>query len=137
MGSQVTLEAWKTFGSAYVRQRKESCSSSVTVLHSLFFDSFMKPDDTNVALLRIEDKAKYEDAITYIYAGSDPAAVHKPITIYKEKNSNSFLVAGRYAGVTETYLKYKPLNAEEQKTVADKLGAGKIIRFLSVDKATQ
>lgn len=92
----------------------------------------MKPDESNVALLRIEDKAKYEDAITYIYAGTDPAAVHKPITIYKEKNSNSYLVAGRYTGVTETHLKYKPLNPDEQKIVAEKLGAGKIIRFLPV-----
>ncbi|HYB84959.1 MAG TPA: hypothetical protein VED86_06485 [archaeon] len=93
----------------------------------------MKPDESNVALLRIEDKAKFEDAITYIYAGTDPAAVHKPITIYKEKNSNSYLVAGRYTGVTETHLKYKSLNAEEQRIVAEKLGAGKIIRFLPVE----
>ena len=93
----------------------------------------MKRDDANVALLKIEDKAKYEDAITYIYAGSDPAAVHKPITIYKEKNSNVYLVAGRYTGVTETHLKYKPLNAEEQNIVTEKLGAGKIIRFLTSD----
>ena len=91
----------------------------------------MKPDDTNVALLKIEDKAKFEDAITYIYAGTDPAAVHKPITVYKEKISNSFLVAGRYTGVTETHLKYKPLNAEEQKVVTEKMGSGKIVRFLA------
>jgi len=93
----------------------------------------MKPVDANVALLKIEDKARYEDAITYLYAGSDPAAVHKPITIYKEKNSNAYLVAGRYTGVTETHLKYKPLNAEEQKLVIEKLGSGKIIRFLTSD----
>jgi len=93
----------------------------------------MKPDDANVALFKIGDKAKYEDAITYLYAGSDPAAVHKPITIYKEKNSNAYLVAGRYTGVTETHLKYKPLNAEEEKLVIEKLGAGKIIRFLTSD----
>ena len=96
----------------------------------------MKPDDEKVALLRIEDKAKYDDAITYIYAGTDPAALHKPITIYKEKNSSSYLVAGRYTGVTETHLRYKPLNAEEQKIVTEKLGAGKIVRFLSIDTAT-
>lgn len=93
----------------------------------------MKTDDSNLVLLKIEDKARYEDAISYIYAGTDPAAVHKPITIYKEKNSNSYLVAGRYAGATETHLKYKSLNAEEQQIVAEKLGAGKIIRFLSVE----
>jgi hypothetical protein len=91
----------------------------------------MKPEDATVALLKIEEKGKYEDAITYIYAGTDPAAVHKPITIYKEKNSNTYLVAGRYTGVTDTHLKYTPLNAEEQKIVTEKLGAGKIIRFLS------
>lgn len=96
----------------------------------------MKPVDGNVALLNIEDKAKFEDAITYIYAGTDPAAVHKPITVYKEKNSNSYLVAGRYTGVTETHLRYKPLNVEEQKIVAEKLGAGKIIRFLSAESVT-
>lgn len=96
----------------------------------------MKPVDGNVALLNIEDKAKFEDAITYIYAGTDPAAVHKPITVYKEKNSNSYLVAGRYTGVTDTHLKYKPLNVEEQKIVAEKLGAGKIIRFLSAESVT-
>jgi hypothetical protein len=93
----------------------------------------MKPEDATVALLKIEEKGKYEDAITYIYAGTDPAAVHKPITIYKEKNSNAYLVAGRYTGVTDTHLKYKPLNVEEQKIVTEKLGAGKIIRFLSAD----
>lgn len=96
----------------------------------------MKPVDGNVALLNIEDKARFEDAITYIYAGTDPAAVHKPITVYKEKNSNSYLVAGRYTGVTDTHLKYKPLNVEEQKIVAEKLGAGKIIRFLSAESVT-
>ncbi len=96
----------------------------------------MKPVDGNFALLKIEDKAKFEDAITYIYAGTDPAAVHKPITVYKEKNSNSYLVAGRYTGVTEAHLKYKPLNVEEQKIVAEKLGAGKIIRFLSAESVT-
>ena len=94
----------------------------------------MKPDETNVVLLKIEEKARYEDAITYLYAGTDPAAVHKPITIYKEKNANAYLVAGRYTGVTETHLKYKPLNQEEQKIVTEKLGAGKIIRFLSPEK---
>jgi len=95
----------------------------------------MKLDDARVALLKIEDKAKYEDAITYIYAGTDQAAVHKPITIYKEKNSNSYLVAGRYTGVTEAYLKYRSLTAEEQRIVTEKLGGGKIIRFLSIDSA--
>ena len=95
----------------------------------------MKADDSNIALLKIDEKAKYEDAITYIYAGTDPAAVHKPITVYKEKNTNSYLVAGRYSGVTDTHLKYKALNAEEEKIVAEKLGAGKIIRFLSVEHA--
>jgi len=93
----------------------------------------MKAEDAHIALLKIEDKAKYEDAITYIYAGTDPAAVHKPITIYREKNSSGYLVAGRYVGVTETHLKYKPLDAEEQRVVVEKLGAGKIIRFLGAD----
>jgi len=107
---------------------------AVTVLPSLASQGRMKPDETNVVLFKIEDKAKYEDAITYLYAGTDPAAVHKPITIYKEKNANAYLVAGRYTGVTETHLKYKPLNQEEQKIVTEKLGAGKIIRFLSPEK---
>ena len=96
----------------------------------------MKPDETNMALFKIEDKAKYDDAITYLYAGTDPAAVHKPITIYKEKNASAYLVAGRYSGVTETHLKYKPLNQEEQRIVTEKLGAGKIIRFLTAEQAT-
>lgn len=95
----------------------------------------MKPADPNVALLKIEDKAKFEDAITYIYAGTDPAAVHKPITIYKEKNANSYLVAGRYVGVTDTHLKYKALNAEEQRIVTEKMGSGKIVRFLASESA--
>jgi len=108
---------------------------SVTVLHSHLAGSLMQPNDAKVALLRIEDKAKYEDAITYIYAGTDPAAVHKPITIYKEKGSNSYLVAGRYSGVTGTHLKYKTLDTDEQKIVTEKLGAGKIVRFLTIDNA--
>ena len=91
----------------------------------------MKPEDTNVVLLKIEDKSKFEDSMTYLYAGTDPAAVHKPITIYKEKNANAYVVAGRYVGVTETHLKYKPLNEEEQKVVVEKLGSGKVVKFLT------
>ena len=106
---------------------------SVTVLLLRSTVGAMKAEDAHIALLKIEDKAKYEDAITYIYAGTDPAAVHKPITIYREKNSSGYLVAGRYVGVTETHLKYKPLDAEEQRVVVEKLGAGKIIRFLGAD----
>jgi len=96
----------------------------------------MKPDDSQLMLLRIEDKAKYEDAISYLYAGTDPEAVHKPITIYKEKNANAFLVAGRYASATDTHLKYKPLNEEEKKVVVEKLGPGKVIKFLSNETAS-
>jgi len=82
-------------------------------------------------LLKIEDKQKYEDNVTYIYAGTDAAAVHKPITVYKEKNASAYLVAGRYEGFSETHLKYKPLTEEERKVVVEKLGSGKIVRFLS------
>jgi hypothetical protein len=91
----------------------------------------MKVDESQLVSLKVEDKSKYEDAITYMYAGTDPAAVHKPITIYKVKNANAYLVAGRYASATDTDLKYKPLNEEEQKIVVEKLGSGKIIKFLS------
>lgn len=91
----------------------------------------MKVDESQLVLLRIEDKTKYEDAISYLYAGTDPAAVHKPITIYKEKNANAYLVAGRYAATSDTHLKYKPLNEEERKIVVEKLGSGKIVKFLS------
>lgn len=91
----------------------------------------MKANEPTLVLLSVEDKKKYEDAITYLYAGTDPAAVHKPITIYKERNANAYLVAGRYAGANDTHLKYKPLNDEEQKIVVEKLGSGKIVRFLS------
>ena len=97
--------------------------------------SGMKPDESQLVLLSIEDKKKFEDATTYIYAGSGAAAVHKPITVYKEKNANAYVVAGRYAGVTETHLKYKPLNEEERKLVAEKLGSGKIVKFLSNEPA--
>ncbi len=90
----------------------------------------MKPAETNLALLKIEDKQKFEDSVTYLYAGNDPAALYKPITVYKEKEANAYVVAGRYAGVTETHLKYKRLNEEERKIVAEKLGSGKIIKFL-------
>ncbi len=91
----------------------------------------MKVDESQLVLLRIEDKTKYEDAISYLYAGTDAAAVHKPITIYKEKNANAYLVAGRYTATSDTHLKYKPLNEEERKIVVEKLGSGKIIKFLS------
>jgi hypothetical protein len=91
----------------------------------------MQSDDAQLLLLRIEDKQKYEDLVTYIYAGSDAAAVHKPITVYKEKNASAYLVAGRYAGFTGTHLKYKPLNEDERKIVVEKLGSGKIVKFLS------
>lgn len=91
----------------------------------------MKTDDSQLVLLKIEDKQKFEDSTTYIYAGTDPAAVHKPITVYKEKNPSAYLVAGRYVGVTDTHLKYKPLNEEERKIVVEKLGTGKLVKFLS------
>ena len=54
----------------------------------------MKTDDSQPLLLKIEDKKKYEDSVIYVYAGTDPAAVHKPITVYKEKNASAYLVAG-------------------------------------------
>lgn len=96
----------------------------------------MQPDDSQLLLLKIEDKKKYEDTVTYIYAGSDAAAVHKPITVYKERNASAYLVAGRYVGVSETHLKYKPLSEEECKIVLEKLGASKIVRFLSNEPLT-
>jgi hypothetical protein len=91
----------------------------------------MKVDDSQLLNLRIEDKKNYEDTVTYIYAGSDPRAIHKPVTVYKEKNAGAYLVAGRYAGVDETHLKYKRLNEEERRLVVEKLGTGKIVKFLS------
>lgn len=99
-------------------------------------ESYMQPDDSQLLLLKIEDKKKYEDTVTYIYAGSDVAAVHKPITVYKERNASAYLVAGRYVGVSETNLKYKPLSEEECKIVLEKLGASKIVRFLSNEPLT-
>jgi len=96
----------------------------------------MKVDESQLVQLKIDDKKKYEDAITYIYAGTDPAAVHKPITVYKEKNANAYLVAGRYAAATDTHLKYTPLNEEDRKIVAEKLGSGKVIKFLSKEAAS-
>ncbi len=97
----------------------------------------MKVDESQLVLLKVEDKARYEEAFTYVYAGTDPAAVHKPITIYKEKNANAYLVAGRYVGATDTHLKYKRLTEQEQKLVAEKLGSGKIIKFLSNEAPLQ
>jgi hypothetical protein len=90
----------------------------------------MKRDESPVGLLKISDKQKYEDNVTYIYAGSDPSAVHKPITVYKEKNASAYLVAGRYSGFTETHLKYEQLTDEERRLVVEKLGSGKVVRFL-------
>jgi hypothetical protein len=97
----------------------------------------MKLDDSQLALLKIEDKKKFEDAITYVYAGTGPDAVHKPITIYKERNASAYLVAGRYVGVNETHLKYKPLSDEERRIVVEKLGTGKIVKFLAKESPVQ
>jgi len=91
----------------------------------------MKRDDSSALLLRIEEKSKYEDTITYIYAGSDSSAAYKPITVYKERNASAYLAAGRYVGATDTHLKYKPLTEDERKIVVEKLGPGKIVKFLS------
>ena len=91
----------------------------------------MQSDNSGPLLLSIVEKSKYEDTITYIYAGDDMAAVYKPITVYKERNANAYLVAGRYVGFTETHLKYKPLTEDERKIVVEKLGSAKIVRFLS------
>jgi hypothetical protein len=90
----------------------------------------MKVDDSKLALLKIEDKQRYEDSVTYMYAGSDPSAAHKPITVYKEKNANAYLVAGRYAGFDGMHLKYKPLTDEERKIAVEKLGTSKLVKFL-------
>ncbi len=97
----------------------------------------MKVDESQLVLLKVEDKAKYEDAISYMYAGTDAAAVHKPITIYKEKNASAYVVAGRYFGASETHLKYKSLTEEERRIVVEKLGSGKIIKFLSNETTQQ
>ena len=110
--------------------------TAANVLRTSDTGSRMKVDDSQLVLLKIEDKKKYDDMITYIYAGSDAAAVHKPITIYKEKNASAYVVAGRYVGVSKTHLKYKQLNEEECKLVVEKLGTGKIVRFLSNDAAS-
>ncbi len=97
----------------------------------------MKVDESQLVLLKVEDKGKYEDAISYMYAGTDAAAVHKPITIFKEKNASAYVVAGRYFGANETHLKYKPLTEEERRIVVEKLGSGKIIKFLSNETPQQ
>jgi len=91
----------------------------------------MKTDESQIRLFKIEDKQKYDDTVTYIYAGNDPDSIHKPITVYREKNANAYLVAGRYAAFTGTHLKYKPLTEEERRLVVEKLGSGKIVKFLS------
>ena len=91
----------------------------------------MTSDESRFHLLRIEDKSTYEDSITYIYVGNERDAVYRPITVYKEKNADAYLVAGRYAGVTDTHLKYKPITKEERRLVTEKLGPGKVVRFLS------
>ena len=97
----------------------------------------MKPDDSQLALLKIEEKKRFEDLITYIYAGTGPDAVHKPITVYKERNASAYLVAGRYVGVNETHLKYAPLSDEERRLVVEKLGTGKIVKFLTNESPVQ
>jgi hypothetical protein len=108
-----------------------------SILRRVAIKSLMKVDDSQLFLLRIEDKKNYEDTVTYIYAGSDPGAIHKPITVYKEKNAGVYLVAGRYAGVNETHLKYKALNEEERRLVVEKLGTGKIVKFLSNNQSLE
>ena len=115
--------------------RSQHLFSAITVLQMADSDNAMKQCESQMLLLGVEDKQKYEDTVTYIYAGKDPLAVHKPITVYKEKNANAFLVAGRYTGFTGTHLKYKPLSEEEQRLVLESLGSGKIVRFLSNQKA--
>jgi hypothetical protein len=91
----------------------------------------MNADDSQLLLLKIGDRKEFEDMITYLYAGGDAGSVHKPISVFTEKNATGYLVAGRYFGVSETHLKYKPLSEEERKLVLEQLGTGKIVRFLS------
>jgi hypothetical protein len=117
--------------------REQYDTSPIEFLPLVRTDNAMKSDDSNLLLLKVDDKSKYEDSITYIYAGSEPGAIYKPITVYKEKNANAYLVAGRYVGVTDTHLKYKPLTEEERRLVAEKLGSGKVVRFLSSVSAQQ
>ena len=104
---------------------------AANVLRTSDSGSHMKTGDSQLLLLKIEDRKKFEEMITYVYAGSDAAAVHKPISVYKERNANAYLVAGRYVGVSDTDLKYKQLSEEERKLVVEKLGTSTSIKFLS------
>lgn len=63
----------------------------------------MKSEDSDLLLLKIEDKSKYDDSITYVYAGNDPVAVYKPITVYKEKTqTHTSLLAATWVSMIPT-----------------------------------
>jgi len=63
------------------------------------------------------DLAKYEYTPTYLYTEKDSL---NRITVLKETGKESFLVAGRYAGVTGDARLYLPLG-DEEKTEIEKL----------------
>jgi hypothetical protein len=63
------------------------------------------------------DLAKYEYTPLYLYTEKDSL---NRITVLKEAGKESYLVAGRYAGVTDQSRLYTSL-AEEEKSEIEKL----------------
>ena len=71
-----------------------------------------------------KDLAKYEYTPLYLYTERDSL---NRITILTEAGKESYLVAGRYAGVNEEARLYSPLTEEEKNEV------GKLLRIKSRD----
>ncbi len=73
-----------------------------------------------------KELSKYEYTPIYLYAERDSL---NRITILRETGKESYLVAGRYAGVNEQARLYTPLAEEERKEVE------KLLKIRSKDAA--
>ena len=77
-------------------------------------------------LLFKKELAKYEYTPIYMYTEKDSL---NRITVLKELGRESYLVAGRYAGINEQARLYAPLTEEECKEVE------KLLKIRSKDAA--
>ena len=61
-----------------------------------------------------KDVEKFDSNPLYLYTAKD--ALNR-VTVLKESNKDTYLIAGRYSGYNNDYRLYNPLNEEESKEI--------------------
>ncbi len=64
--------------------------------------------------LSMKDVQKFDPTPLYLYTAKD--ALNR-VTVLKEANKDSYLIAGRYSSSTGDHRLYTPLNDEESKEI--------------------